>query len=74
MICAEALSGAGSAVTCYGGKTKEDERKAAGANKCAHYTHNPYNGVVCNDIIMATGVFSSKELWRLSKCKYTTTS
>lgn len=32
------------------------------------YTHNPYNGVVCNDIIMATGVFSSKELWRLSKC------
>lgn len=33
------------------------------------YAHNPYNGVVCNDIIMATGVFSSKELWRLSKCK-----
>lgn len=31
------------------------------------YTHNPYNGVVCNDIILATGVFSSKELWRLSK-------
>nr|CAI5827646.1 unnamed protein product [Callosobruchus analis] len=31
------------------------------------YTHNPYNGVVCNDIILATGVFSSKELWKLSK-------
>ncbi|KAH8269807.1 hypothetical protein KR018_011284 [Drosophila ironensis] len=29
--------------------------------------HNPYNGVVCNDIILATGVFSSKELWTLSK-------
>ncbi|KAK4871717.1 hypothetical protein RN001_015841 [Aquatica leii] len=40
---------------------KEDERKSKG------YTHNPYNGVVCNEIIMATGVFSSKELWRLSK-------
>lgn len=33
------------------------------------YTHNPYNGVVCNDTILATGVFSSKELWRLSKGK-----
>ncbi|CAB3385918.1 Hypothetical predicted protein [Cloeon dipterum] len=31
------------------------------------YSHNPYNGVVCNDIILATGVFSSKELWRLAK-------
>ncbi|XP_034490623.1 putative uncharacterized protein DDB_G0277255 isoform X1 [Drosophila innubila] len=29
--------------------------------------HNPYNGVVCNDIILATGVFSSQELWNLSK-------
>ncbi|XP_043069308.1 nuclear factor 1 X-type isoform X2 [Drosophila bipectinata] len=29
--------------------------------------HNPYNGVMCNDIILATGVFSSKELWELSK-------
>ncbi|XP_050743022.1 nuclear factor 1 C-type isoform X6 [Drosophila biarmipes] len=28
---------------------------------------NPYNGVVCNDIILATGVFSSQELWNLSK-------
>lgn len=34
------------------------------------YTHNPYNGVICNDIILATGVFSSKELWKLSKCKF----
>lgn len=40
---------------------KDDERKHKG------YTHNPYNGVVCNDIILATGVFSSKELWKLSK-------
>lgn len=30
-------------------------------------THNPYNDVVCNDIILATGVFSSQELWKLSK-------
>lgn len=30
-------------------------------------THNPYNDVVCNDIILATGVFSSRELWKLSK-------
>lgn len=34
------------------------------------YPHNPYNGVVCNDTILATGVFSSKELWRLSKGEY----
>ena len=33
----------------------------------ADYPHNPYNGVICNDTITATGVFSSKELWRLSK-------
>lgn len=33
------------------------------------YNQNPYNGVVCNDIILATGVFSSRELWKLSKCK-----
>ena len=33
------------------------------------YTHNPYNGVIYNDTILATGVFSSKELWRLSKSK-----
>lgn len=63
------LSGAGSAVTCYGNKTKEDERKVNAGGKGAHYAHNPYNGVICNDIIQATGVFSSKELWRLSKCK-----
>lgn len=67
------LSGAGSAVTCYGGKAKDDERKAGGAAaKGALYAHNPYNGVICNDIILATGVFSSKELWRLSKCEYDT--
>ena len=31
------------------------------------YPHNPYNGVICNDTITATGVFSSKQLWRLAK-------
>ena len=31
------------------------------------YQHNPYNGVICNDTITATGVFASKELWRLAK-------
>ncbi|XP_028900734.1 hybrid signal transduction histidine kinase I isoform X2 [Zeugodacus cucurbitae] len=41
---------------------KDDE-----ARKQKGYSHNPYNGVICNDIILATGVFSSKELWRLSK-------
>nr|XP_023011812.1 nuclear factor 1 C-type isoform X2 [Leptinotarsa decemlineata] len=52
----EILSG-----VCYNNNKKEDDRKTKG------YTHNPYNGVVCNDIILATGVFSSKELWKLSK-------
>jgi len=33
------------------------------------FPHNPYNGVVCNDTITATGVFSSKELWKFSKGK-----
>ncbi|XP_019872372.1 nuclear factor 1 C-type isoform X3 [Aethina tumida] len=56
----EILSG-----VCYNNNNnkKEDERKS----KVAGYTHNPYNGVICNDIILATGVFSSKELWKLSK-------
>ncbi|XP_059098962.1 uncharacterized protein LOC131893057 isoform X2 [Tigriopus californicus] len=31
------------------------------------YPHNPYNGVICNDTITATGVFGSKELWRLAR-------
>ncbi|XP_039761047.1 nuclear factor 1 B-type isoform X6 [Pararge aegeria] len=38
-----------------------------GSDGLPGYTHNPYNGVICNDIILATGVFSSKELWKLSK-------
>lgn len=42
-------------------KKEDDDRKQKG------YSHNPYNGVICNDIILATGVFSSKELWKLSK-------
>ena len=33
----------------------------------AGFMHNPYNGVICNDTITATGVFGSKELWRLAK-------
>lgn len=33
------------------------------------YPHNPYNGVICNDTITATGVFGSKELWRLARGK-----
>ncbi|XP_035714462.1 nuclear factor 1 A-type isoform X3 [Folsomia candida] len=40
---------------------KDDDRGFKG------YPHNPYNGVVCNDTILATGVFSSKELFYLSK-------
>ncbi|XP_038219338.1 nuclear factor 1 B-type [Zerene cesonia] len=44
-------------------RDKENEHEA----KNKGYTHNPYNGVICNDIILATGVFSSKELWKLSK-------
>ncbi|KAH8256447.1 hypothetical protein KR032_007298 [Drosophila birchii] len=35
--------------------------------KNENISQNPYNGVVCNDIILATGVFSSQELWTLSK-------
>ncbi|XP_066997225.1 nuclear factor 1 X-type isoform X2 [Anabrus simplex] len=52
----ESLSG-----ICDNNNEKDDDRAIKG------YTHNPYNGVVCNDTILATGVFSSKELWRLSK-------
>jgi nuclear factor I, invertebrate len=44
---------------------KEEDRKH---NKV--YAHNPYNGVVYNDIILATGVFSSRELWKMSKGNY----
>ncbi|KAJ0171031.1 hypothetical protein K1T71_013230 [Dendrolimus kikuchii] len=44
-------------------RDKENEHDA----KSKGYSHNPYNGVICNDIILATGVFSSKELWKLSK-------
>ncbi|XP_015428398.1 PREDICTED: nuclear factor 1 X-type isoform X3 [Dufourea novaeangliae] len=42
--------------------SKEEERRRKGAGY-----HELYNGVVCNDTILATGVFSSKELWMLSK-------
>jgi hypothetical protein len=33
------------------------------------YPRNPFNDVVCNDTISASGVFTAKELWRLSKGK-----
>lgn len=55
----EILSG-----VCYNNNNKKDDERK---NKVTGYTHNPYNGVICNDIILATGVFSSKELWKLSK-------
>ncbi|XP_015118725.1 nuclear factor 1 X-type isoform X3 [Diachasma alloeum] len=42
--------------------SKEEERRRKGGGY-----HELYNGVVCNDTILATGVFSSKELWMLSK-------
>ncbi|XP_021922795.1 nuclear factor 1 X-type isoform X8 [Zootermopsis nevadensis] len=45
---------------CDNNNEKEEDRGKG-------YTHNPYNGVICNDTILATGVFSSKELWRLAK-------
>ncbi|XP_011058754.1 PREDICTED: nuclear factor 1 X-type-like isoform X2 [Acromyrmex echinatior] len=41
---------------------KEEDRRRKGTGY-----HELYNGVVCNDTILATGVFSSKELWMLSK-------
>ncbi|XP_067614343.1 nuclear factor 1 X-type-like [Eurosta solidaginis] len=44
-----------------------DIKKDGEAHKYKGSSHNSYNGVVCNDTILATGVFSSKELWRLSK-------
>ncbi|KAH8398913.1 hypothetical protein KR222_011200 [Zaprionus bogoriensis] len=48
------------------GSRKDDSLQCADPEtKGIH--HNPYNGVVCNDIILATGVFSSQELWTLSK-------
>jgi len=31
------------------------------------FPHNPYNGVICNDVIAASGVFTTKELWKYSK-------
>jgi len=33
------------------------------------FPHNPYNGVICNDVIAASGVFTTKELWKYSKGK-----
>ena len=37
------------------------------------YPRNPFNDVVCNDTISASGVFTAKELCRLSKSNYQNT-
>ena len=47
----------------------EAEREEDHALNLKGMPHNPYNGVMCNDTITATGVFSSKELWKFSKGK-----
>jgi len=31
------------------------------------FPHNPYNGVICNDVVAASGVFTTKELWKFAK-------
>ena len=36
----------------------------------AGFPHNPYNGVICNDVVAASGVFTTKELWKFAKCKF----
>ena len=38
--------------------------------QCPGFPHNPYNGVVCNDVIAASGVFTAKELWKFTKGYY----
>ena len=37
------------------------------------YPRNPFNDVICNDVISASGVFTAKELCRLSKGTVTST-
>ncbi|GAB0086080.1 nuclear factor 1 [Sergentomyia squamirostris] len=51
----------------YNNNNKKDDEDKRKESPSTGPTHNPYNGVVCNDIILATGVFSSRELWKLSK-------
>ncbi|XP_023329946.1 nuclear factor 1 C-type isoform X4 [Eurytemora carolleeae] len=51
----------------------EQEEDSALNLKGGYPPHNPYNGVLCNDTITATGVFSPQELWRYSKGKGTLT-
>ena len=36
------------------------------------FPHNPYNGVICNDVIAASGVFTTKELWKYGKGEIST--
>ena len=54
---------------CAPGHICEAEREDDHALNLKGMPHNPYNGVMCNDTITATGVFSSKELWKFSKGK-----
>ena len=39
-------------------------------NIIAGFPHNPYNGVICNDVVAASGVFTTKELWKFAKCEF----
>jgi len=51
----------------------DDQQQQTGQHQVLNlkgYPHNPYNGVICNDTITATGVFSSKQLWRLAKATF----
>ncbi|XP_044741746.1 nuclear factor 1 X-type isoform X2 [Chrysoperla carnea] len=48
------------AFNCHNNRKQDDDRKQKN-------NYNPYNGVICNEIILATGVFGSAELWKLSK-------
>ncbi|XP_033237056.1 nuclear factor 1 A-type isoform X1 [Drosophila pseudoobscura] len=65
---AQAVDSRSSSLTLYTRNNNPLERKEDGVDiKNEGVRHNPYNGVVCNDIILATGVFSSQELWTLSK-------
>jgi len=51
----------------YNRNIDPDRKEEVVDMKNENVRQNPYNGVVCNDIILATGVFSSQELWNLSK-------
>ena len=59
----------------WGKQTANDECGGIGntlPSLPAGYPRNPYNDIVCNDTIAASGVFTAKELFRLSKCEFGT--